>query len=94
LFRFWHLTAFGFKHRRGGLHGFGGLPCGNTTLAPCFPGLPGSPAAVQTLLSLSCPFDTDWTAGAFAAVIGVATVGRSTPLGLKLSTTAGLVAAG
>jgi dolichol-phosphate mannosyltransferase len=95
VFRFWHLTAVGFNTDEAVYTGSAASLAGNTTLAPMFPVFRAHPLLFQTLLSLVLHVrDTDWTARAFAAVIGVATVGGTYALGRKLyGTTAGLVAA-
>jgi hypothetical protein len=95
VFRFWHLTAVGFNTDEAVYTGSAASIAGNATLAPMFPVFRAHPLLFQTLLSLVLRVhDTDWTARAFAAVIGVATVGGTYALGRKLyGTTAGLVAA-
>jgi dolichol-phosphate mannosyltransferase len=95
VFRFWHLTAVGFNTDEAVYTGSAASLAGNTTLAPMFPVFRAHPLLFQTLLSLVLRVhDTDWTARAFAAVIGVAAVGGTYALGRKLyGTTAGLVAA-
>jgi dolichol-phosphate mannosyltransferase len=95
VFRFWHLTAVGFNTDEAVYTGSAASIAGNTTLTSMFPVFRAHPLLFQTLLSLVLRVhDSDWAARAFAAVIGVATVGGTYALGRKLyGTTAGLVAA-
>jgi 4-amino-4-deoxy-L-arabinose transferase-like glycosyltransferase/glycosyltransferase involved in cell wall biosynthesis len=94
VFRFWHLTAVGFNTDEAVYTGSAASIARNTTLAPMFPVFRAHPELFQTLLSLVLRVrDTDWAARAFAAAIGVATVGGTYVLGRKLyGTTAGLLA--
>jgi 4-amino-4-deoxy-L-arabinose transferase-like glycosyltransferase len=93
--RFWQLTAVGFNTDEAVYTGSAASIAGNSTLEAIFPVFRAHPLLFQTLLSLVLRVhDTDWTARAFAAGIGVATVGLTFLLGRKLyGTAAGLVAA-
>jgi dolichol-phosphate mannosyltransferase len=94
-FRFWQLTAVGFNTDEAVYTGSAASIAGNSTLAPMFPVFRAHPLLFQTLLSLMLRVhDTDWSARAFAAAIGVATVGLTYLLGRRLYGTAvGLLAA-
>jgi 4-amino-4-deoxy-L-arabinose transferase-like glycosyltransferase len=93
--RFWQLAAVGFNSDEAVYTGSAASIAGNHTLAGIFPVFRAHPLLFQTLLSLVLRIhDTDWTARAFAAVIGIATVGLTFLLGRKLyGNVAGLVAA-
>jgi dolichol-phosphate mannosyltransferase len=93
--RFWQLTAVGFNSDEAVYTGSAASIAGNSPLAAMFPVFRAHPLLFQTLLSLVLRVhDTDWTARAFAAAIGVATVGVTFLLARKLyGTAAGLMAA-
>jgi 4-amino-4-deoxy-L-arabinose transferase-like glycosyltransferase len=93
--RFWQLTAVGFNSDESVYAGSAASIAGNHTLSTLFPVFRAHPLLFQTLLSVIVRLhDTDWTARAFAATIGVATVGLTYLLGRRLyGTGAGLVAA-
>jgi dolichol-phosphate mannosyltransferase len=93
--RFWQLTAVGFNSDEAVYTGSAASIAGNSPLAAMFPVFRAHPLLFQTLLSLVLRVhDTDWTARAFAAGIGVATVGVTFLLARKLyGTGAGLMAA-
>ena len=93
--RFWQLTAVGFNSDEAVYTGSAASIAGNSPLAAMFPVFRAHPLLFQTLLSLVLRIhDTDWTARAFAAGIGVATVGLTFVLGRKLyGTAAGIAAA-
>ena len=93
--RFWQLTAVGFNSDEAVYTGSAASIAGNSPLAAMFPVFRAHPLLFQTLLSLVLRVhDTDWTARAFAAGIGVATVGLTFLLARKLyGTAAGLMAA-
>ena len=93
--RFWQLTAVGFNSDEAVYTGSAASIAGNSPLAAIFPVFRAHPLLFQTLLSLVLRVhDTDWTARAFAAGIGVATVGLTFLLARKLyGTAAGLMAA-
>jgi dolichol-phosphate mannosyltransferase len=93
--RFWQLTAVGFNSDEAVYTGSAASIAGNSPLAAMFPVFRAHPLLFQTLLSLVLRVhDTDWTARAFAAGIGVAAVGLTFLLGRKLyGTAAGLAAA-
>jgi len=95
VFRLWHLNAVGFNTDEAVYTGSAASIAGKTTLAPMFPAFRAHPLLFQTLLSLVLRVrDTDWAARAFAAAIGVVTVGGTYALGRRVyGTTAGLVAA-
>jgi 4-amino-4-deoxy-L-arabinose transferase-like glycosyltransferase len=92
--RFWQLTAVGFNSDEAVYAGSAASLAGNTTLSPMFPVFRAHPLLFQTLLSLFLRIhDTDWTARAFAATIGIATVALTLQLGRRLyGTGAGLIA--
>jgi 4-amino-4-deoxy-L-arabinose transferase-like glycosyltransferase len=93
--RFWQLTAVGFNSDEAVYTGSAASIAGNSPLAAMFPVFRAHPLLFQTLLSLVLRVhDTDWTARAFAAAIGVATVAVTFLLARKLyGTAAGLMAA-
>jgi len=93
--RFWQLAGVGFNSDEAVYTGSAASIAGNSTLEAIFPVFRAHPLLFQTLLSLVLRVqDTDWTARAFAAAIGVATVGLTFLLGRKLyGTAAGLLAA-
>ena len=93
--RFWQLTAVGFNSDEAVYTGSAASIAGNSHAGGDFPVFRAHPLLFQTLLSLVLRVhDTDWTARAFAAAIGVATVGLTFLLARKLyGTAAGLVAA-
>jgi dolichol-phosphate mannosyltransferase len=95
VFRFWQLNAIGFNTDEAVYTGSAASLAGNSTLAAMFPVFRAHPLLFQTLLSVVLRVHgTDWTGRAFAAVIGVATVGVTFALGRKLyGQVAGLVAA-
>jgi dolichol-phosphate mannosyltransferase len=92
--RFWQLTAVGFNSDEAVYTGSAASLAGNSTLQPMFPVFRAHPLLFQTLLSLVLRVhDTDWTARAFAATIGVAAVALTLMLGRRLyGTGAGLLA--
>jgi Dolichyl-phosphate-mannose-protein mannosyltransferase len=93
--RLWQLTAVGFNSDEAVYTGSASAIAGNHTLTAMFPVFRAHPLLFQTLLSLALRIhDTDWTARAFAAAIGVATVGVTYLLGRRLyGIGAGLIAA-
>jgi Dolichyl-phosphate-mannose-protein mannosyltransferase len=93
--RLWQLTAVGFNSDEAVYTGSSASIAGNNTLTAVFPVFRAHPLLFQTLLSLLLRIhDTDWTARAFAAAIGVATVVVTYQLGRRLyGTGAGLIAA-
>ena len=93
--RFWQLGAVGFNSDEAVYTGSAAALAGNTTLAPMFPVFRAHPLLFQSMLSVALRLhDTDWTARAFAAVIGVATVAATFALARSLyGRTAGLYAA-
>ena len=93
--RFWQLGAVGFNSDEAVYTGSAAALAGNTTLAPMFPVFRAHPLLFQSMLSIALRIhDTDWTARAFAAVIGVATVAATFALARSLyGRTAGLYAA-
>jgi dolichol-phosphate mannosyltransferase len=93
--RFWQLAAVGFNSDEAVYTGSAASIAGNPTLAAVFPVFRAHPLLFQTLLSLVLRIDdTDWTARAFAAAIGVMTVGVTFLLGRRLyGNAAGLLAA-
>lgn len=93
--RLWQLGALGFNSDEAVYTGSAASLAGNSTLAAIFPVFRAHPLLFQTLLSIVLRIhDTDWTARAFTAVIGVATVGATFAVGRKLyGQAAGLVAA-
>jgi hypothetical protein len=94
-FRFWELAAVGFNSDEAVYTGSASSIAGNHTLSSMFPVFRAHPLLFQTLLSTVLRVhDTDWSARAFAAAIGVATVAVTYLLGRRLyGTGAGLVAA-
>ena len=92
--RFWQLTAVGFNSDEAVYSGSAASLAGNSTLQPMFPVFRAHPLLFQTLLSLVLRIhDTDWTARAFAATLGIATVAVTLTLGRRLyGTGAGLLA--
>lgn len=95
LLRFWQLTAIGFNSDEAVYTGSAASLAGNSALQPLFPVFRSHPLFFQFLLSVILHVHfSEWTARAFAATIGVATVGLTFLLGRRLYTTgAGLVAA-
>jgi len=93
--RFWQLGAVGFNSDEAVYTGSAAALAGNTTLAPMFPVFRAHPLLFQSMLSIALRLhDTDWTARAFAAVIGIATVAATFALARSLyGRTAGLYAA-
>jgi len=93
--RFWQLTGVGLNTDEAVYTGSAASIAENSPLAAMFPVFRAHPLLFQTLLSLVLRVhDTDWAARAFAAGIGVATVGVTFLLGRKLyGTAAGLAAA-
>jgi len=94
-FRLWQLTAVGFNSDEAVYTGSAASIAGNNALTAVFPVFRAHPLLFQTLLSLVLRMhDTDWTARAFAASIGIATVVVTYLLGRRLyGTGAGLIAA-
>jgi 4-amino-4-deoxy-L-arabinose transferase-like glycosyltransferase/putative flippase GtrA len=95
LLRFWHLAAVGYNTDEAVYTGSAASIAGNSTLTPMFPVFRAHPLMFQMLLSLILRVhDSDWTARAFAAVIGIATVAVTYLLARRLyGTTVALVAA-
>jgi dolichol-phosphate mannosyltransferase len=93
--RFWQLSAIGFNSDEAVYTGSAASIAGDPTLQQLFPVFRAHPLLFQTLLSLVLRVhDTDWTARAFAATIGVATVALTFVLGRRLyGPVAGLLAA-
>lgn len=93
--RCWQLTAIGFNSDEAVYTGSASSIAGNHSLSTIFPVFRAHPLLFQTLLSLVLRIhDSDWTARAFAAAIGVATVYVTYLLGRRLyGTGTGLVAA-
>jgi 4-amino-4-deoxy-L-arabinose transferase-like glycosyltransferase len=93
--RFWQLSAVGFNSDEAVYTGSAAALAGNTTLTSMFPVFRAHPLLFQSLLSITLRLhNTDWTARAFAAVIGVATVAATFALARSLyGRTAGLYAA-
>ena len=93
--RFWQLSAIGFNSDEAVYTGSAASIAGNGTLQQLFPVFRAHPLLFQTLLSLVLRIhDTDWTARAFSATIGVATVALTFLLGRRLyGPVAGLLAA-
>jgi hypothetical protein len=94
-FRFWQLAAVGFNSDEAVYTGSASSIAGNDTLSSMFPVFRAHPLLFQTLLSVILRVhDTDWSARAFAAAIGVTTVGLTYLLGRRIyGTSAGLIAA-
>jgi Dolichyl-phosphate-mannose-protein mannosyltransferase len=83
--RFWQLSAVGFNSDEAVYTGSAASIAGNHALQPLFPVFRAHPLLFQTLLSLILRIhDTDWTARAFSAAIGVATVTLTILLGRRL----------
>jgi hypothetical protein len=93
--RVWQLAAVGFNSDEAVYAGSASSIAGNHTLSTMFPVFRAHPLLFQTLLSLVLRLhDTDFSARAFAAAIGVTTVGVTYLLGRRLyGTGAGLLAA-
>jgi hypothetical protein len=93
--RFWQLGAVGFNGDEAVYTGTAASLAGNHALSILFPVFRAHPLLFQTLLSVVLRIhDTDWTARAFAAMIGVAAVGMTFLLGKRLyGRSAGLLAA-
>jgi hypothetical protein len=93
-FRFWQLSAVGFNSDEAVYTGSAASIAGNHALQPLFPVFRAHPVLFQTLLSLILRIhDTDWTARAFSAAIGVAAVALTILLGRRLyGPLAGLIA--
>ncbi len=93
--RFWQLAAVGFNGDEAVYTGTAASLAGNHALSTLFPVFRAHPLLFQTLLSAVLRVhETDWTARAFAAVIGVAAVGMTFLLGRRLyGRGAGLLAA-
>jgi Dolichyl-phosphate-mannose-protein mannosyltransferase len=93
--RLWELTAIGFNSDEAVYTGSAASLAGDGAFRPLFPVFRAHPLIFQALLSVILRVhDTDWAARAFAAAIGVATVGLTFLLGRRLyGTSAGLVAA-
>jgi hypothetical protein len=93
--RFWQLAAVGFNGDEAVYTGTAAALAGNHALSTLFPVFRAHPLLFQTLLSVVLRIhDTDWTARAFAAMIGVAAVGMTFLLGRRLyGRGAGLLAA-
>jgi 4-amino-4-deoxy-L-arabinose transferase-like glycosyltransferase len=92
--RFWQLAAVGFNSDEAVYTGSAASIAGDRVLQPLFPIFRAHPLLFQTLLSLILRVhNTDWTARALAATIGIATVAITYMLGRQLyGRTAGLVA--
>lgn len=92
--RFWQLGAVGFNSDEAVYTGSAAALAGNTALTPMFPVFRAHPLLFQTLLSFVLRLhDADWTARAFAAAVGVATVAATFALARSLyGRTAGLYA--
>ena len=92
--RFWQLAAVGFNSDEAVYTGAASSIAGDSALQPLFPVFRAHPLLFQTLLSLVLRVhDTDWTARAFSATIGVATVALTFLLGRRLyGRLAGLIA--
>ncbi len=93
--RFWQLGAIGFNSDESVYTGSASSLAGVGTLRSMFPVFRAHPLLFQVLLSLVLRIhDTDWTARAFAAAIGVAAVAMTFLLGRRLyGRRAGLLAA-
>lgn len=84
-FRFWQLAAVGFNGDEAVYTGTAASLAGDHALSTLFPVFRAHPLLFQTLLSvLLRVHETDWTARAFAAMIGVAAVGLTFLLGRRL----------
>jgi len=94
-FRFWQLAAVGFNGDEAVYTGTAASLAGNHALSTLFPVFRAHPLLFQTLLSVVLRIhETDWTARAFAAAIGVAAVAMTFLLGRRLyGRGAGLLAA-
>src|ERR1019366_10102443 len=83
-FRFWQLAAVGFNGDEAVYTGTAASLAGDHALSTLFPVFRAHPLLFQTLLSvLLRVHETDWTARAFAAMIGVAAVGLTFLLGRR-----------
>jgi hypothetical protein len=83
--RFWHLAAIGFNSDESVYTGSAASLAGDATLRGMFPVFRAHPLLFQTLLSLVLRVhESDWTARAFAAAIGVAAVAVTYLLGRRL----------
>lgn len=93
--RLWHLGAIGFNSDESVYTGSASSLAGDGTLRSMFPVFRAHPLLFQVLLSLVLRIhETDWTARAFAAAIGVAVVAMTFLLGSRLyGRKAGLLAA-
>jgi hypothetical protein len=84
-FRFWQLTAVGFNGDEAVYTGTAASLAGDHALSTLFPVFRAHPLLFQALLSLVLRVhESDWTARAFAAMIGVAAVGLTFLLGRRL----------
>jgi 4-amino-4-deoxy-L-arabinose transferase-like glycosyltransferase len=92
--RFWQLAAVGFNGDEAVYTGTAASIAGDHSLSPMFPVFRAHPLLFQTLLSLVLRIhETDWTARAFPAAIGVATVAVTYLLASRLyGRKAGLIA--
>jgi len=95
LLRFWQLAAIGFNTDEAVYAGSAASIARDSVLTPMFPVFRAHPLLFQMLLSLVLRVhDSDWSARAFAAAIGIATVGLTYLLARRLYGPAvGLVAA-
>ncbi len=93
--RFWHLAAVGFNSDESVYTGAASSLAGDGTLRGMFPVFRAHPLLFQALLSLVLRVhESDWTARAFAAALGVAAVAVTFLLGSRLyGRKAGLLAA-
>jgi hypothetical protein len=93
--RFWQLAAVGFNGDEAVYTGTAASLAGDHALSTLFPVFRAHPLLFQTLLSIVLRVhETDWTARAFAATIGVTAVGITFLLGRRLyGRGAGLLAA-
>lgn len=93
--RFWQLGAVGFNGDEAVYAGTAASLAGDRALSTLFPVFRAHPLLFQTLLSVVLRIhESDWTARAFAALIGVAAVGMTFLLGRRLyGRGAGLLAA-
>lgn len=83
--RFWQLGAVGFNGDEAVYTGTAASLSGDRTLGALFPVFRAHPLLFQTLLSLVLRVhESDWTARAFAAVIGIAAVALTFLLGRRL----------
>ena len=92
--RFWQLSAVGFNSDEAVYTGSAVSIAGDRALQPLFPIFRAHPLLFQTLLSLILRVhNTDWTARAFSATIGIVTVAVTYLLGRRLyGRLAGLIA--